>query len=83
MQITRIKQLAIEIFKTLNNLNPELMKNIFTIKQNATVRPHNLLVRSHKAATYVDKSLRILGPKVWNALSTEIKRETSLCKFKE
>ena len=82
MQIKRIKQLAIEMFKTLNNLNPEFMKNIFTIKQNARVRPHNLLVRSHKAATYV-KSLRILGPKVWNALSTEIKRETSLCKFKE
>ena len=83
MQIKRIKQLAIEIFKTLNNLNPEFMKIIFTIKQNARVRPHNLLVRSHKAATYVDKSLKILGPKIWNVLSTEIKRETSLCKFKE
>ena len=34
MQIKRIKQLAIEIFKTVNNLNPDFMKNIFTIKQN-------------------------------------------------
>ena len=78
MQIKRIKQLAIKIFKTVNNLNPDFMKNIFTRKQNARVRPHDLLVRSHKTVTYGDKSLKILGPKIWNALPTEIKRETSL-----
>ena len=83
MQIKRIKQLAIEIFKTVNNLNPDFMKNIFTIKQNAWVRPHDLLFRSHNTATYGDKSLKILGPKIWNALATEIKRETSLSKFKK
>ena len=54
------------------------MKNIFTSKQNARV-----LVRSHNTATYGDKSLKILGPKIWNALPTETKRETSLSKFKE
>ena len=83
MQIKRIKQLAIEIFKTVNNLNPDFMKNIFTSKQNARVRPHDLLTRSHKTVTYGDKSLKILGPKIWNALPTEIKCETSLSKFKE
>ena len=46
------------------------MKNIFASKQNAQIHPHN-------------KSLKILGPKVWNALPTEIKCETSLSKFKE
>ena len=83
MQIKRIKQLAIEIFKTVNNLNPDFMKNIFTSKQNARVRPHDLLTRSHKTVTYGGKSLKILGPKIWNALPTEIKCETSLSKFKE
>ena len=83
MQIKRIKQLAIEIFKTVNNLNTDFMKNIFTRKQNARVRPHDLLVRSHKIVTYGDKSLKILGPKVWNALPTTIKREASLSRFKE
>ena len=56
MQIKRIKQLAIEIFKTVKNLNPDFMKNIFTSKQNARVSPHDLLVRSHNTATYGDKS---------------------------
>ena len=41
MQIKRITQLAIGIFKTVNNLNPNFMKNIFTNKQNASVRPHD------------------------------------------
>ena len=83
MQIKRIRQLAIEISKRVNNLNLDFRKNIFTSKQNARVHPHDLLVRSHKTATYDEKSLKILGTKIWNALPTEIKREASLSKFKE
>ena len=56
MQIKRIKQLAIEIFKTVINLNLDFMKNIFTSKQNAQVHPQDLLARSHNTATYGDKS---------------------------
>ena len=56
MQIKRVKQLAVEMFKTVNNLNPDFMKNIFTSKQNARVRPHDLFVRSRNTATYGDKS---------------------------
>ena len=83
MQIKKIKQLAIEIFKTINNLNPNFMKKIFTSKEDAWVCPGNLLVRSHKATTYSDKSWKILGPKIWNALPPEIKRDKSLRNFKE
>ena len=83
MQIKRIKQLAKEISKTVNNLNLDFRKNIFTSKQNARVRPHDLLVRSHKTATYCEKSLKILGTKIWNALPTEINLGASLSKFKE
>ena len=36
MEIKRIKQLDIEIFKTVNNLNPDFMKNIFTSKTNSS-----------------------------------------------
>ena len=82
MQIKRKIQLAIEIFKTVNNLNPDFIKNIFTRKENARVRQHDLLVGSHETRTYGDKSFKILGPKIWNALPTEIKCETSLSKFK-
>ena len=41
-------------------------------------------VTSHNTTTtYDDKSFKILEPKIWNALPTEIKRETSLSKFNE
>ena len=39
-QLKRIKQLPREIFKTANNLNPDLMKKMFTSTQNAWVRPN-------------------------------------------
>ena len=58
MEIKRVKQSAIKIFKTVNKLNPDFMKNIFTSKQNARVHLYDLLVRSHKTATYGDKSLK-------------------------
>ena len=52
-----MKQLAIETFKTVNNLNSHFMKNIFTSKENARVRPHDLLIKSHNTATYKFKNL--------------------------
>ena len=52
------------------------MKTIFTSKQNARVRPHDLQVRTQNTATYglKHKSLKILGSKIWNALPTETKQ---------
>ena len=83
MEMKRLRNLATEIFKTVNNLNPSFMKNIFTSKENARVRPNNIVVKSHNSATYGDKSLMTLGLKIWNALPEKIKSETLYIKFKE
>lgn len=83
MKLRRIKALAIEIYKTINDLNPSFMKNIFTSKTNAKVRPYNLQVKSRKSEKYGNKSLMALGPKIWNALPEQVKKETSFTKFKE
>ena len=64
MEIKRLRNLATEIFKTVNKLNPTFMKNLFTSKENARVRPNNIVVKSHNSATYGDKSLMALGPKI-------------------
>ena len=79
----RLRNLATEIFRTLNNLKPSFIKNIFTPKENARVRPNNIVVKSHSSATYGDKSLMTLSLKIWNALSEKIEPETSHKKFKE
>ena len=83
MKIRRTETLAIEMFKTMNELNPHFMKTIFTSKINSRVRPFDLLVKSCSTEKYCSKSFIALGPKMWNALPEKIKKETSFSKFKE
>ena len=83
MEIKRIRNLALEIFKKINDLNPSLMKSKFPAKLNARVRPNDILAKTHKSATFRDKSLATLGPKIWHALPQNIKTENSYVKFKE
>ena len=59
------------------------MKNIFTSKTNSRVRPFNLLVKNRNTEKYGSKSFMAQGPKIWNALPENIKKETFLSKFKE
>ena len=53
------------------------MKTIFTSKTNCQVRPFNLLVKNRNTEKYNSKSLMALGPKIWNALPENIKKELS------
>ena len=59
------------------------MKGISSAKLNARVRPNDILVKACKSATFGDKSLATLGPKIWNALPQNMKAENSYAKFKE
>ena len=83
MSIKRLRVLAIEIFKTLNSFNPSYMKDIFTPKSISRIHPNNIAVKCHQTAKYGDKSLRCLGPKIWNSLPENIKAERCYIKFKE
>ena len=83
MEVKRHRKLALEIFETINDLNPSFMKSIFLAKPNARVRPNYILVKTRKSATFGDKSLAKLGPNIWNALPQNIKAENSYVKFKK
>ncbi len=80
MKIKRLQQLAIEIFKTLNGLNPVYMQDIFI--RNTTSESKKLYIPSHNAKTYGEKSLRILGPEIWNGLPEHFRTEDSIENFK-
>ena len=82
MEIKRLGTLATENFKTITHIKPSYMKNIFTPKTNAKIRPHDTIVR-HNTAAYGDKSLTALSPEIWNKLPTNINPLTSIKKFKE
>ena len=59
------------------------MKTIFTFKTNSRVRPFDLLVKNRSTEKYGSKSLMALGPKIWNRLPENIKKEASFGKVKE
>ena len=83
MEIKRLRNLASEMFKMINDLIPSFMKSIFSAKLNAIVRPNDISLKARKSANFGDKSLTALGPKIWNALAQDIKAENSYIKFKE
>ena len=47
MEIKRLRTLATQIFKTINNIDPSYMKNIFIPRSNPKNRPHDIIVRHH------------------------------------
>ena len=80
------RSLCIEIFKTLNNINPAFMNEIFELrKTNRAVQNQyklNLEVPIINQVTFGAKSIRYLGPKIWNSLPFHIKSSESLTTFK-
>ena len=66
------RNLRIEIYKTLNDLNPSFMQEIFeTCKTKKAVRERykiNLEIPKINQALFGTKSLRFYEPKIWNSL---------------
>ena len=86
MNVKRLRFLCVEIYKTINNLNPSFMKQIFELREtNRNVREKyrlNLNIPNYNQVTFGKKSLRILGPKIWNSLPYHIKSSKNLESFK-
>ena len=86
MTIQRLRALCLDNFKTLHQLNPPSMSNIFEIKlfdRPARSRQNlNLKVVRADQVKFSEKSLRVLGPKIWNRLPPCIKNADNLSTFK-
>ena len=86
MNVKRLRTLCVEHFKTLNNLNPSFMKEIFSLRQ--TDRPVrekyklNLHIPSYSQVAFGHKALTFFGPKTWNSLPYHIKSAENLASFK-
>ena len=83
MNVKGMRILVTEIFKTVSNVNPSFMKDIFTSKVNPKVRPNNLIVKRHNTTNYGTKSLTTLSPQIWNTLPENIKSETCYSKVRK
>ena len=82
MKIKRLRNIIIEIFKTLNNQNANFMKEIFHHSPNLTHRKHNIYVHPQHTTRFGTKSLRALGAHLWNLLPENIKSTESFIELK-
>lgn len=82
MIIQRLRTLCLELFKTLNHLNPSLISNIFEFKTsgrpNRSQQNLNLKVVRPNQVKFVEQSLRILGPKIWSNLPSSVKNAENM-----
>ena len=81
METKRLRMMVYEIFKTLNNLNPVFMKDIFHYSPNVTHEKHNLYIHTQNTTKFGNKSLRAFGANIWNTLPEYIKSTTFLLVF--
>ena len=81
METKGLRRIVYEIFKTLNNLNPVFLKDIFHYSPNVTHKKHNLYIHTQDTTKFGNKSLRAFGAKISNTLPEYIKSTTSLMEF--
>ena len=71
-----IQTLAIEIFKFLNELSPQIMNDVFQVKSPAPyyLRDKNeLYSRNPKTVAYGTESVSFMAPKIWSIVPQELK----------
>ena len=81
-----IQTLAIEIFKFLNGLSPQIMNEVFQVKSLAPyyLRDKNeLYSKNPKTVTYETESVSFMTPKIWSIVLQELKTSQSLHSFKK
>ena len=86
MNVRRLRTLCVEIYKTLNDLNPSFMNDIFKLKINRREvldkYKLNLDIPKWNQRTFCYKNLKVLGPKIWNNSPYHIKSSDNLDTFK-
>ena len=79
-----VQTLAIEIFKIINGLSPEIMNQVFPLKKsNVFSSSFPFMTVNVKSVSYGTETLTFLGPKIWALIPNDLKKVKSLPKFKK
>ena len=82
IHVRNIQVLMTEIYKTIHNLNPKFMKEIFQVKK-CDIRNNNLIIIPKTyTQSFGQKSISFRGAVLWNNLSLDIKEANNLESFK-
>ena len=87
MKVNRLRSLCIEICKSINEINPMYMNEIFKLRKTSRVVHSNyklnLDVPTINRISFGDKNLRYCESKIWNSLPFHIKSSENLEVFKK
>ena len=86
MKASRLESLCVEIYKSINAINPSFMNEIFRLRvTNRTVSSQyrlDLDISTVNQVSFDNKSIRSFEPKIWNSLPPHIKFCENLETFK-
>lgn len=84
LHISRLRQLAIEVFKCLQNISPKYVQELIKVNSSYySFRNNNTLeVPRVNTETYGKKSFRYEATQVWNSLPNELRTETDYGEFR-
>ena len=85
LTLTRMKNIATEVFKCLGKSNPCFMSDMYKVKESCyDMRKSNMLiVPKFKTMFYGKRSFRYNGCHLWNQLPDVMRNATSLYEFKK
>ena len=86
MKANRLRSLCIEIYESINNINPMYMNEIFKLRKTSravrSIYKLNLDVPTINQVSFGGKSLRYYWPEIWNLLPFHTKSFENLEVFK-
>ena len=62
MEERKLRTMALEIFKSLNDFNPSFIKELFNKRNNANRRKNALIIHKRNTVTFGSNIWRCLGP---------------------
>ena len=78
-----IQALAIEMYKIMNNMSPDIMKPVVPLKEtNRYCSRFPFKSRNINTVRYGTETISFLGPKIWSIIPIEMKNATSFLEFK-
>ena len=81
-----IQVLATELYKIVNGLSPEIMKEVFPFNENTTYDTRNkrkFHSRAIKSVSFGSKTVTYLAPKIWEIIQIEIENVESVAFLRE
>ena len=84
LHINRLRCIATETYKCINNLSPEYLRDLVEIKQsNYSFRYENTVkIPTVRTVTYGQRSFKFESARVWNSLPNEMRTAASFSEFK-